>query len=89
MARIDTTFGRPELAAVRDAANHGDLRALGSALAAGLTTAHDRLDRVKVAVDTLTAQTGASVLAASTTGFAPNRAAQPPSRCAVASRWPL
>jgi hypothetical protein len=61
MARIDITFGRPELAAVRNAATRGDLRALGSALTAGLTSAHDRLDRVKVAVDTLTARTGASV----------------------------
>ncbi|MEV8516725.1 hypothetical protein [Dactylosporangium sp. NPDC051484] len=61
MARIDITYGRPELAAVRDAAKRGDLRVLGAALTAGLTSAHDRLDRIRVAVSTLTARTGASV----------------------------
>ena len=61
MARIDPTFGRPELAAVRDAAQRGDLRALGPALTTGLTGPHDRIDRMRVAADTLTARTGPNV----------------------------
>ncbi|MFI5912082.1 hypothetical protein [Dactylosporangium sp. NPDC051541] len=61
MSRIDSTFGRPELVAVRDAAARGDLRTLYAALNGGLTSAHDRLDRMLTAVDTLTERTGTAV----------------------------
>ncbi|MFB9441995.1 hypothetical protein Dvina_30295 [Dactylosporangium vinaceum] len=61
MSRIDSTFGRPELAAVRAAATRGDLRALSATLTTGLAGAHDRLDRMWEAVDALTARAGTAV----------------------------
>ncbi|MFG2040625.1 hypothetical protein [Dactylosporangium sp. NPDC048998] len=61
MARLDITFGRPELRAVKKAALRRDLPALGAVLTAGLAGPDDHIERVRVAADTLTEWTGKSV----------------------------
>jgi hypothetical protein len=53
MAKLDITFGRPELAVVRDAARKEDWVALSHAVADGTVDDEDRSDRIAVAVETV------------------------------------
>ncbi|MFI5916695.1 hypothetical protein [Dactylosporangium sp. NPDC051541] len=61
MARLDITLGRPELFLVQQTAVRCDYAKLGELLTTGLSGPHDRIERVRVAADTLTEWTFADL----------------------------
>jgi hypothetical protein len=64
VTKLDATFGRPELATVRDAAARGDWAALAHALTVDVIDGEDRSDRIDIAAETIAEPLGKRTLPA-------------------------